>query len=78
MAGSRSRAQWFFEGLSLLLVMFMFAMLAVHWRNSRIAFPALRHLRQTERMARKGFPADSAVDAVIVWIVMTPRSDIRA
>ena len=31
MGEPRSRAQWFFEGLSLLLVIFMFAMVAAHW-----------------------------------------------
>jgi uncharacterized membrane protein len=40
MAEPRSRVQWFFEGLSLLLVIFMFAMVAVHWSQFPDRVPA--------------------------------------
>jgi len=72
MAGSRSRAQWFFEGLSLLLVMFMFAMLAVHWRQFPDRVPTHFDISgKPNGWHGKGSLLILPSTAVIVWIVMT-------
>jgi uncharacterized membrane protein len=69
---SRSRAQWFFEGLSLLLVIFMFAMVAVHWSQFPDRVPThFSFSGKPNGWRGKGLLLILPSIAAIVWIVIT-------
>jgi uncharacterized membrane protein len=67
-----TRAQWFFEGLSLLLVIFMFAMVAVHWSQFPDQVPThFGFSGKPNGWRGKGFLLILPCTAAIVWVVMT-------
>jgi hypothetical protein len=72
MSEPRSRTQWFLEGLSLLLVIIIFAMLAVHWSQFPDRVPA--HYGVSGRpngWHGKGFLFILPGMAAFVWILLT-------
>jgi uncharacterized membrane protein len=72
MAEPRSRAQWFFEGLSLLLVIFMFAMVAVHWSQFPDRVPAHYGISgKPNGWHGKSFLLILPGIAAVVWVIMT-------
>ena len=72
MGEPRSRAQWFFEGLSLLLVIFMFAMVAVHWSQFPDRVPAHFGISgKPNGWHGKSFLLILPGIAAVVWIVIT-------
>jgi len=72
MAEPRSRAQWFFEGLSLLLVISMFAMVAVHWSQFPDRVPTHFYISGKPNGWRgKGFLLILPCTAAVVWISLT-------
>src|ERR1700722_6130984 len=72
MGEPRSRAQWFFEGLSLLLVIFMFAIVAVHWSQFPDLVPAHYGISgKPNGWHGKSFLLILPCIAAIVWLVMT-------
>jgi uncharacterized membrane protein len=72
MGESRSRAQWFFEGISLLLVIFMFAMVAVHWSQFPDRVPAHYGISgKPNGWHGKSFLLILPGIAAVVWIVIT-------
>jgi uncharacterized membrane protein len=72
MAEPRSRAQWFFEGLSLLLVIFMFAMVAVHWSQFPDRVPAHFDIYgKPNGYHGKRFLLILPGIAAVVWVVIT-------
>jgi len=72
MSEPRSRAQWFFEGLSLLLVILMFAMVAFHWQQFPDRVPAHFDFHgKPNGYHGKRFLLILPGIAAVVWIVMT-------
>ena len=72
MAESRSRAQWFFEGLSLLLVIFMFAMVAFHWSQFPDRVPAHYGISgKPNGWHGKSFLLILPLIAAVTWVVIT-------
>ncbi len=72
MGEPRTRAQWVFEGLSLLLVIFMFAMVVVHWSQFPDSVPA--HFGMSGKpngWHRKRFLLILPCIAAVTWIVIT-------
>lgn len=72
MGEPRTRAQWVFEGLSLLLVIFMFAMVAVHWSQFPDRVPA--HFGMSGKpngWHGKRFLLILPSIAAVTWIVIT-------
>ena len=72
MAVPRSRAQWFFECLSLLLVIFMFAMVSAHWSQFPERVPAHFGISgKPNGWHGKSFLLILPCVAALVWLVMT-------
>jgi uncharacterized membrane protein len=72
MGEGRSRAQWFFEGLSLLLVIFMFAMVAVHWQQFPDRVPThFSFSGKPNGWRGKGLLLILPGIAAAIWLVMT-------
>jgi uncharacterized membrane protein len=68
----RSRAQWFFEGLSLLLVIFMFAMVALHWSQFPDRVPThFSFSGKPNGWRGKGLLLILPSVAAVIWVVMT-------
>jgi uncharacterized membrane protein len=72
MTQPRSKPQWFLEGFSLLLVILMFAMLAVHWSQFPDQVPAHYGISGTPNgWHGKSFLLILPSVAALIWIVLT-------
>ena len=72
MGEPRTRAQWVFEGLSLLLVIFMFAMVAVHWSQFPQRVPAHYGISgKPNGWHGKSFLLILPCIAAVVWVLIT-------